>query len=316
MISLSNINHKNTAQDFYDLVKNEVLDRLACEEANLNIQKTTNGYDLTKYLEKHLKEFLIGDVEKCVKSHENNLRPILKNHFVNTKPKTPSPFKVAFQYVFFYESYDKWSAYKIIKKLDIHCCPYCNRTYITTLGNDKNKFARADFDHFLPKSRYPYLRFNFYNLIPSCLICNQRAKGQKPTNLEEYIYPYKEGFDNHAKFSYLPKSYNSLKDGFDSDIIIKPDSPQSQIGKKIQKNIDLFRLNQQYSMHHTELNFILEKKSKHSDGYIKELMDAFPNLFKDEIEAYEYIFGKPYEEKEYINSPLAKFFKDIHEDIS
>lgn len=316
MISLAKTKHIDTAQYFYDLVKDEVLKRLDSQKQHLNIQRTTNRFYLSNYLKKYLKDFLTGDIEDCVNMHEKNLRPILDNHYVNSSPNTPSEFKVAFNNVFFYESYDKWSAYEIIKELDVHCCPYCNRTYITTLGDDENKFARADFDHFMPKSEYPYLRFNFYNLVPSCLICNQRAKGKQPTSLSKNIYPFKEGFEDNAKFSYVPNSYNSIKDGFDSDIVIKPNDPKSLVGIKIQNNITLFRLNQQYSMHHKELNFILQKKDKHPNGYIKEIMNAFPNLFKDELEAYEYIFGKPFNEKEFLNSPLSKFFKDIHEDIS
>lgn len=92
------------------------------------------------------------------------------------------------------------TAYWLQRQLEVRVCPYCNRMYTTTLlGENK---IRPDFDHFYPKSKYPYLAVNLFNLIPSCSICNKRKsdkaevihKKEKNEN-KSIIYPYDESFD-------------------------------------------------------------------------------------------------------------------------
>lgn len=318
MISLSNskerkkINSEN-ADYFYKKVKDEVLQRLETNKNVLNIQTTLGGDLLTDYLKLHIKDFLIGDIDQVVKTHHKQLIVPIKQY--KKIKNIPNSFRDAFDNVFFYENYNLWEAYKIIQKIEVECCPYCNRTYITTLGDDKNKFHRADFDHFMPKWKYPYLRFNFYNLIPSCVVCNQKAKHEKDTNINTHIYPYKDGFSDDAKFSYLPSSYDSLINGYGSKITLKAIDPCSEKGRKIKANIELFRLEQQYSMHYRDLHNILKLKKMHPKGYIDEIRSAFPNLFKSDDEIYEYIFGKSPSEEDFLHQPLSKFTKDLHDEI-
>ena len=43
------------------------------------------------------------------------------------------------------------------EKLGVTACPYCNRSYIFTVKKDaRNGKARPQYDHFFPKSKYPY----------------------------------------------------------------------------------------------------------------------------------------------------------------
>ena len=62
-----------------------------------------------------------------------------------------------------------------VKKLGIRICPYCGRAYIYRVeknGKDGVVSVKPQLDHFLPKSDYPFLGMNFYNLIPCCTQCN------------------------------------------------------------------------------------------------------------------------------------------------
>ncbi len=88
----------------------------------------------------------------------------------------------------------KWNAFKLCDMLKISICPYCNRQYIyTTKKNDDGDWvARPQLDHFYVKSKYPFLSYSFFNLIPSCAICN----GGKNDKEKETVYPYLEGFNN------------------------------------------------------------------------------------------------------------------------
>lgn len=104
------------------------------------------------------------------------------------------------------------TAYWLMDQLDVRVCPYCNRMYTTHIsrcGRDGG-IIRADFDHFYPRSRYPYLSLCLFNLIPSCSYCNKlksdHAESYIPdsslrdedNNIEKsrsIIYPYDESFD-------------------------------------------------------------------------------------------------------------------------
>lgn len=98
-------------------------------------------------------------------------------------------------------------AYALLRKLDVRVCPYCNRIYTVTLPSkeelaDEENFrtTRATFDHFYPKTRYPYLALNLFNLVPSCGICNSN----KSDFLQEIVYPYDESFEKNVVFRLVP----------------------------------------------------------------------------------------------------------------
>ena len=60
---------------------------------------------------------------------------------------------------------------------EINYCPNCWKSpFISTWRLNLKSF---DLDHFFPKSKFPYLKFNFYNLIPICPFCNQKIKKDK-----------------------------------------------------------------------------------------------------------------------------------------
>ena len=77
----------------------------------------------------------------------------------------------------------EYDAYDLAKNLDIPTCPYCNRTYTkTVITKNREKIIRPEFDHWFPKNQYPLLALSFYNLIPSCHICNSNVKGETKFN--------------------------------------------------------------------------------------------------------------------------------------
>lgn len=92
------------------------------------------------------------------------------------------------------------TAYWLQRQLGVKVCPYCNRMYTTTLFGE-NKI-RPDFDHFYPKSKYPYLAVSLFNLIPSCSMCNKKKGNtaeifpkEETSKKSSIIYPYDESFD-------------------------------------------------------------------------------------------------------------------------
>lgn len=87
----------------------------------------------------------------------------------------------------------KWNAFTMCEMLNISICPYCNRQYIYTAKKEDGEWvARPQLDHFYIKSKYPFLSCSFFNLIPSCGLCN----GGKNAKERETVYPYLEGFND------------------------------------------------------------------------------------------------------------------------
>lgn len=77
---------------------------------------------------------------------------------------------------------------KLISSNEFRYCPCCGLTDIEQ-EDSKNREA---FDHYLPKSDYPFASVNFENLVPLCHKCNSDRKGAKDPILggRKAFYPF------------------------------------------------------------------------------------------------------------------------------
>lgn len=107
-------------------------------------------------------------------------------------------------------------SYWLQRQLQVPVCPFCNRIYTTTLFREN---IRPAFDHFFPRSEYPYLAVSLFNLIPICDICNKaKSDHAEIYRKKQIIYPYDESFDDnmdegntvHASFRVLPNEDEPL----------------------------------------------------------------------------------------------------------
>ena len=145
--------------------------------------------------------------------------------------------------IFRYDTFSgRKSAYNILKIQNVTVCPYCNRQYIFTLGNHK---VRPQFDHYYPKSIYPYLALSIFNLIPSCSICNQ-AKSSFDTHNCPILYPYEEEFGDEVRFRIISddiKYIHGMTDDF--DLYLQMDGVDSKKVEKVEqqnKQLHLMKL--------------------------------------------------------------------------
>jgi len=91
---------------------------------------------------------------------------------------------------FFYDLFDKHIKWGPIKRklgdlkthVDSFCgtnvegvCPFCGLEET----RDENYNTRDDYDHYLPRHKYPFNSVNFRNLSPMCSTCNKSYKGRK-----------------------------------------------------------------------------------------------------------------------------------------
>ena len=107
-------------------------------------------------------------------------------------------------------------SYWLQQQLQVPVCPFCNRIYTTTLFREN---VRPAFDHFFPRSEYPYLAVSLFNLIPICDICNKaKSDHAEIYGKKQIIYPYDESFDDymdegksvHVSFRVLPNGDQPL----------------------------------------------------------------------------------------------------------
>ena len=83
-----------------------------------------------------------------------------------------------------------------VNGLKLRICPYCGRSFIYAV-EENGKTVKPQIDHFLPKSKYPFLALSYFNLIPVCQTCNMKdCKGEYDPMIKigerlfSIIYPY------------------------------------------------------------------------------------------------------------------------------
>jgi hypothetical protein len=221
--------------------------------------------------------------------------------------------------VFIYDwlANNKQRAYAFADRLQVNTCPYCNRNYTVTVIKKKRTIVRPDFDHFFPQSEYPLLALSFYNLIPSCLLCNRTIKGFKSISLGKYIHPYQESYGVDLKINYFPKDTDSalgIKRNLDIRVLLSKTNATK--ARRCEATFNLFKLKEIYEVSHLdEISDIIRKYHISGGRYLKILRTEFPKLGSLE-ELYKIAFGNYYHEDEFENRPLAKLTKDMVEQLN
>ena len=194
----------------------------------------------------------------------------------------------------------EYDAYDLAKNLDIPTCPYCNRTYTkTVITKNREKIIRPEFDHWFPKNQYPLLALSFYNLIPSCHICNSNVKGETEFKLDSHFHPYNSVSNLKARFSYNYKSYDDYKIKINTE------------DKFSRNSVEAFQLENIYQAHEDEVKDLIKIRQAYSDKYIEILNDSLKGVNLSKEEVYRLAFGVHYEEDKFDRRPLSKLKKDI-----
>ncbi|NOZ33691.1 MAG: hypothetical protein GXO80_00140 [Chlorobi bacterium] len=260
------------------------------------------------------KDIYNGDFEFLIKARPVELNKMLYKYEKNNYNKAKFIFAKKIIKNHYTKFINKFGS-DFINNLEITVCPYCNREYIFKFEDTKKQKARvlATFDHFYDKSRYPFLSLSFYNLIPSCSICNSKFKTTKDFYEEKHLHPYEDDFNSRAKFHLKivkPSFYHStkgirieLKENDNEDI-------------KTKNTISTFRLNDIYEKHSDIALELIKKQYMYSDDYLETLYKQYEGtLFKNFEQLKGIIFGNYISDDEVHKRPLAKFTKDILEDL-
>src|SRR5690606_29268121 len=209
-----------------------------------------------------------------------------KNKYIRYK-KLNDKIEEIINYENWFISSKKKHDYTLARNLDRSTCTYCNRIYTNTMVSKRGrKLMRPQFDHWFPKSIFPLLALSFYNLIPSCSICNSTAKSDTVFSLDRHLHPYVAADAvNNFTFSY---DYFRSNNSFNIKI-------NSSFGNS--KSFNTYKdlnINQIYNAHISELSDLIEIKKAYSINYIKSLMNAYPNAKLTYEETYRLVFGTEY----------------------
>ena len=205
----------------------------------------------------------------------------------------------------------EYDAYALASKLQVNVCPYCNlnTTYTVIVENNK-KIIRPEFDHFYDKDTHPILALSFYNLIPSCHICNSTLKGTEKFSMESHLNPYSDNFDEVAKFHLKIEDstfYHSIK-GF--DVTLESDN------KRAKNNIKSFELEILYANHKDIILELIQKEAIYNESYLDELLTQYEGtFFKNREDLQRLISGGYISDEEIGKRPLSKLIKDISEEL-
>lgn len=294
---------------------------------------------------KRIKRFLSDDnIDKILFSKPNELEPLLddlfgkmgsnynkieyrrylkilkkrnKNDEENDLIKKYSRFTDNLSSIFNYDkliSNNKPLSYNLAKLISCNTCTYCNRQYTFTVikkdiktgnVNNKTRITRPEFDHWISKKKYPLFALSFYNLIPSCSICNSTIKGELDFSLKTHIHPYIQDENETFKFTYQKKGIT------ENEVDIK------YSGNKINKTLTDLKINAIYNEHKDyELQDILDLRFKYSDNYLTILFNKTFDLSEvNKKDAYRMLFGVEIDPKDFHKRPMSKFKYDILKEL-
>ncbi len=214
-----------------------------------------------------------------------------------------------------------YDAYDLAKNLNIRVCAYCNRMYTLTVQTGTSQgehITRPEFDHFFSQEKYPLLALSFFNLIPSCKICNSTLKGKEEFSLDCNLHPYLDNCWQGFRFSFAPANTQSLLGAKPNHkVLIKTDTcTDVKLEKRIRKNLEVFKIAEVYNGHGEEISDLLQLRNVLNDNYLEILQKhTYPHLNISEDELYRLAFGTYREEGDLHKRPFSKLKKDILKEL-
>ena len=201
------------------------------------------------------------------------------------------------------------------EKIGVKICPYCNRNYIFTLSNSK---VRPQYDHFFPKSLYPYLALSMYNLVPCCAICNI-AKLKFDTygssiSEENFFYPFTDAYGKQFTFQIANgdniNSWLGIAEEYNLTIASDPSVSPRLIQKQslATEKLNLIKL---YNKHSDYVRDIVRTAYVYNEEYFQSLVASYPVLFSSVSEAKNFVYMNYLDEKDWDKRVLAKLTHDI-----
>lgn len=181
---------------------------------------------------------------------------------------------------------------KIHQQMGLKTCVYCN--VIPTMSNNGEVFYQMD--HYLPQSLYPFLGTCFYNLQPSCGVCNDHKKTQ---DCDFGLYVNSEQHKELSPFRFVPKVKN-LDGPYPECEDIQFRGKEANVTKESKAHEEMFHINNLYAGYKDEVSAL------YTDAYKMN-----PSI----VEANAACWGIPATKKDvlaYMSGHLSLEEKDVH----
>lgn len=274
------------------------------------------------FIESQLKIIFNSNSLKKLFSAEIDQLKILNQLFTDGGKLDSRVYAHFFDYEKYYKTINKY----IGKELGIICCPYCNRNYITYVSSeDERRIIGPTYDHFFNKGTYKFCALSFFNLIPSCYVCNSNLKNRINFDLKYHLYPYRDEFGKKAFFDFDLKLVSTSAE---KRIIFRPtielvadiseDDKMKLVGKdkdikgQVTGSIKVFKLREIYETHYDTVEEVHEKFDANSPYYIESIKEKLTLLGVGEDEFYRFHFRNYYDNSDFHRRPLAQLSKDIY----
>lgn len=192
---------------------------------------------------------------------------------------------------------------KLIDRLNIKTCPYCNRQFIYAYKSKKSS-ERPELDHFYPKNKYPLYCLSFYNLIPACHGCNH-VKSEEEIGVNPYTRSFNSKFvlvDKHGKELSKAQIYKLSEE----DIILG----FKGVDKDENMNIGILGLNDVYNKHTDYVNELIDKSMAYDEHARQALATSFQRVGRPD-DVFNFVWGRHLTNAEYEDRPLSKLTKDL-----
>ena len=224
---------------------------------------------------------------------------------------------------------------KYIKLLGFRTCVYCNAQFATTAYVSKEvrdnkgrlKFIKPvpatfyELDHNMPKSIYPFLCTNFYNLQPCCGSCNRR-KNNNPLPFSVY---YENGDGTNPRplhFALKPKDIieyriNNRFKGIgaylcNSGSSLPPTDRVRTLARKFENTLGIQGVYNEYKDIVEEL---LWRHKIYSKGFVKSLDAQMKSLGISSFDFKQFILGTYVDANDAFKRPFTIMLQDIWEQL-
>lgn len=199
-----------------------------------------------------------------------------------------------------------------IAKLGIKTCVYCNAQYAFAVTGKKG-YINYELDHYMPKSKCPYLCTTFMNLQPCCPKCNKKKSNREPDpNTEEIFELFKpEGepivprlfnLDNASIATYMVSAESKdLKILFDY-----PGNPKLKNGYE-----NFFQISTLYQAHKDVAEELIWKQKIYNHIIRDIYKEQFKVLGFKDIHFNRFILGNYDKADDIHKRPLSKMVQDI-----
>ena len=155
----------------------------------------------------------------------------------------------------------------IHQQMGLKTCVYCNA--IPTMSNNGEVFYQMD--HYLPQSLYPFLGTCFYNLQPSCGVCNDHKKTQ---DCDFGLYVNSEQHKELSPFRFVPKVKN-LDGPYPECEDIQFRGKEANVTKESKAHEEMFHINNLYAGYKDKVSKLYAKGYKLNDSVVKYMSEAF-----------------------------------------